>query len=113
MTDAYTRNILRPDNRELFAIVCSRLNARPVEPIECIANDVGVSVDDLCRWVIGFKESRRTTAYQSPRFAPLPQPKYENGHDDQQPENIRRMKAWKRAHEGARATRLAMEAEAR
>lgn len=99
------RNLLRPDNRELFDEVCLRLNARkPVIPIQVIADDIGVSVDALCRWVIGFKESRRQTAYQSPKFAPLPIPKHVNGHDAQQPENIRRMKAWKKAHEGARAT---------
>lgn len=108
--DEYTHSLLRPDNYELFDKVRDRLNARPVEPIECIARDVGVSVDHLCRWVIGFREKGRPKApYQSPKFAALAQPRKNGGGGDWgQSENIRRMKAWSKAREGARAAREAM-----
>lgn len=110
--DRNARNLLRPDNRDLFEEVRLRLNARhPVISIDTIAADIGVTVDALCRWVMEYREPKaRRSVYQSPQFAALPRPKYGSGHDDQQPDNIRAMKAWQRQRNGARATRLANEA---
>lgn len=109
MMDEYAENLLRPDNYELFDNVRWRLNARPVEPIENIAHDVGVSVDELCRWVIGFKEKGRPRShYQSPKFAALRPPSggCELWADD---ESNRRRRIAQKARDGARATRLALE----
>lgn len=106
--DEYTRNMLCADNYDLFDNVRWRLNARPVEPIESIAADIGVSVDDLCRWVIGFREAKRPK-YQSPNFAPLAQPRtpgVELWADD---EDRHRQRIAQKARDGARATRLALE----
>lgn len=115
MTDEHdrnARNLLRPDNRDLFEEVRLRLNARhPVISIDTIAADIGVTVDALCRWVMEYREPKaRRSVYQSPKFAALPAPKYAKGHDASQPDNIRAMKAWQRQHDGARAARLASEA---
>lgn len=108
--DDYARNMLRPDNYALFDAVRNRLNAKPYEPIDSIAAEVGVTVDQLCRWVISFSEKKRPKApYQSPKFAALDQPRKNGGGGDWgQSENIRRMKAWSKAREGARAAREAM-----
>lgn len=112
--DEYARNMLRPDNYALFDAVRNRLNAKPYEPIDSIAAEVGVTVDQLCRWVIGFSEKHRERAqrvpYQSKAFAPIAQPRSKGaGSDWAQSENIRRMKAWKKQRDGARAAREAIE----
>lgn len=60
--EATAAQILTPDNYDLFDLVSYQLNQRnPVIPIEATARGLGVSVDALCRWVIGFRE-RRTPA---------------------------------------------------
>lgn len=108
--DEYTRNILTADNYELFDMVRDRLNHRPIEPIESIAFDIGVSVDELCRWVIGFSEKKRPKApYQGKAFAPIAQPRSTSvplWADDQ---DRQRRRIAQRARDGARATRLALE----
>ncbi len=106
MTDEYTENLLRPDNYELFDNVRNRLNARPVEPIDCIARDVGVSVDDLCRWVIGFREKGRPTSpYQKPAYAPLRPPSKPIPDQWADTADRRRQAIWKKQREGAAAAR--------
>ncbi len=109
--DEYARNMLRPDNYELFDIVRKRLNAKPVEPIDSIAADIGVTVDQLCRWVIKFSEKKRPKApYQGKDFAPIgpsrstSTPMWADGLDRQ------RQRAAQKARDGARATILALEA---
>jgi hypothetical protein len=110
MNDEYTRNILRPDNYELFDIVRDRLNHRPIEPIESIAYDIGVSVDDLCRWVIGFREAGRPSApYQSPKFAAIGPSRSTSTDLWADGESKRRQRFAQKARDGARAARLAME----
>lgn len=108
--DEYARNILRPDNYDLFDIVRDRLKARPAEPIDSIAADIGVTVDQLCRWVVSFSEKRRLRSnYQSKKFAAIgDQRVHSNGmwNDD---EDRRRARAAQKARDGARATRLALE----
>lgn len=101
------RDLLTQDNYELFDIVRNRLNAKPVEPIDCIARDIGVTVDELCRWVLSFSEKKRhAKPYQSPRFPAIALPQRDgDGSGWNQDNNIRRMKAWKKAHEGAAVRR--------
>lgn len=50
--------ILTPDNYELFKLVRDQLNEHPTVSIDATARGLGVSVDDLCKWVIAFKEPR-------------------------------------------------------
>jgi len=50
--------ILTPDNVALFNMVRDQLNDFPTVPIAATARGLGVSVDDLCRWIIGFKEPK-------------------------------------------------------
>ena len=108
--DEYTRNMLRPDNYELFDIVRDRLNHRPIEPIESIAFDIGVTVDDLCRWVIGFSEKNRPKApYQSPKFAPIGPSRSTSTDMWADSEEKRRQRIAQKARDGARAARMAME----
>jgi transposase-like protein len=100
----YARNILRPDNYELFDMVRDRLNHRPIEPIESIAYDIGVTVDELCRWVIKFSEKgRKRQQYQSKAFAPLAQPRGATREGWEQSDDMRRQKIAQRARDGARA----------
>jgi hypothetical protein len=104
------RNLLRPDNYDLFEQVRLELNARnPVIPIDDIASRLCVSVDDLCRWVIGFKEAKRKAPYQSPVFAPLRPPKVSGPDVWADDEARRRQKFAQKARDGARATILALE----
>ena len=110
MTDEYTRNMLCADNHALFDKVRDRLNARPIEPIDIIARDIGVTVDDLCRWFIAYKAPRKPKAYQSPNFPAIGQPKVANGPSWTQDDNSRRFLAWKRAKDGAKAAREASNA---
>lgn len=52
------QRILTPDNHALFKEVCDWLNTFKGVSITALARQLGVEVDDLCRWVIGFKEPR-------------------------------------------------------
>jgi hypothetical protein len=102
-------DLLRPDNRELFETVRDKLNQRsPVVPVQFIADELGVTVDELCRWFIAYKEPRKAKAYQSPRFPALPEPKQPIRDPWADSEERRRQAIWKRQHEAARAAREAM-----
>jgi hypothetical protein len=106
------RNLLRPDNYDLFEQVRLELNARnPVIPIDDIASRLCVSVDDLCRWVIGFKEPtvKRKQFYQAPAFAPLRPPKVSPPDAWADDEYRRKQRFAQKARDGARATILALE----
>lgn len=105
------RNLLRPDNHDLFEQVRLELNARnPVIPIGEIAGRLGVSVDALCRWVIGFKERRKQRVpYQAKVFAPLRPPVVSPSDPWADDEDRRRRRFAQKAREGARATILALE----
>lgn len=107
---ARARNVLRPDNYELFDEVCARLNQRdPVIPVVGIAAWVGVTEDELVRWVIKFSEKKRPqrSPYQNKDFAPVAQPR---GHGvdlwSDSPDRQRQRIAQK-ARDGARAALLA------
>lgn len=115
MSDSeFARNVLRRDNYELFDIVRDRLNARPVEPIASIALEIGVTVDELCRWVISFSEKKRQRVpYQGKQFAPIAKPRNPNNGTPiwaEAPDRQRQRNAQK-ASDGARATRLALAEE--
>lgn len=100
-------DILRPDNRELFETVKCKLNQRsPVIPVATIADEIGVTVDELCRWFISYKE-RKGKAYQSPRFAALAPPRMKTTDQWADTEEDRRMAIWRKQTEGARKARLA------
>ena len=108
--DEYTESLLRPDNYDLFENVCWRLRARPVEPIDSIALDVGVTVDDLCRWVLGFREKGRPKApYQSRKFAALRPPVVATPDPWADDEDRRRQRFAQKARDGAREARMALE----
>ena len=113
MTSEYARNILCPDNYDLFDSVCRRLNARPIEPIESIAYDIGVTVDELCRWVIGFKEEKRRikSPDQGKARAPLAQSRCTSTPLWSDDEDRRRQRIAQKARDGARAAREAMHAK--
>lgn len=105
--DEFARNILRPDNYELFDIVRDRLNARPVEPIDSIARDIGVTVDQLCRWVIKFSEKNRPKKhYQSKEFAALDMTRAKSTDLWSDRPDRQRQRIAQKARDGARAARL-------
>lgn len=64
--------ILTPDNYELFALVCDQFNSHPNVTVTQTASGLGVSVDDLCRWVIEFKEYRPPAVLPRVRSIGLP-----------------------------------------
>jgi hypothetical protein len=104
-------DLLRPDNHELFDAVRKRLNQRdPVVPIAMIAWDLGVTVDELCKWIMAYKEPRKPKAYQSPRFPAIGAPLVKSAPEWAQGDSTRRFLAWKRAHDGAVKARKALEA---
>lgn len=106
----YASEILCADNYELFDRVCARLNAKPIEPIDIIASDIGVTVDELCRWVIAYRAPKnKRPPYQSPKLSPIAQPRRETGPADTRSPDSRRLLNWKKATEGARAARQALE----
>lgn len=107
--DAFARSILRPDNYDLFDIVRRRLDARPAEPVECIARDIGVTVDQLCRWVIAFKERKGTKAhYQGKSFAAVRPPSQAIADVWADEDSRKRKRIAQKARDGARAALEAM-----
>lgn len=64
--------ILTPDNYELFDLVCDQFNNYPAVTVAQTASGLGVTVDDLCRWVIGFKERRPPAILPMVRSIGLP-----------------------------------------
>lgn len=99
------RNLLRPDNYELFDEVRDRLNQRdPVIPIAGIAAWIGVTEDELIRWVIGFTEKGRLRSnYQSKKFAALGERRVRNSGIWNDDEDRRRSRIAQKARDGARA----------
>jgi hypothetical protein len=104
------RNLLRPDNYELFDEVRDRLNQRdPVIPIDGVAAWLGVTVDELCRWIIKFSEKKRPKSiYQSKAFAPLAQPRQSGATQWADDQYRQRQRIAQRARDGARAAREAL-----
>ena len=52
-------DILRPDDHDLFKLVSAKLNQRnPIIPMEVIAESLCVTVDELCRWVLAYREPK-------------------------------------------------------
>jgi hypothetical protein len=97
-------DLLRPDDRELFERVREQLNRRnPPVSIQVVADEIGVSVDDLCRWVLAYKEPRKKKAYQSPRFPAIAPPKHRISDPWADDENRRRQAMWRKQHAGATA----------
>jgi hypothetical protein len=112
-TSEVARNVLRPDNYELFDEVRKRLNQRdPVIPIAGIAAWIGVTEDELIRWVIGFSEKGRLRSnYQSKKFAAIGEPRVRNTGIWTDDEDRRRARVAQKARDGARAAREAMHAK--
>lgn len=103
-------DLLRPDNHDLFDHVRLRiLSKTPVFTMAMIADEFGVTVDELCRWIMDYKQPgrRRKSVYQAPRFPAIAQPRRDSGPDWARSDDARRQAAWKRASEGARAAREA------
>jgi hypothetical protein len=64
-------DVLRPDNQELFDRVRDKLNQRsPSIPMASIADEIGVSIEELCRWFIGFREPRDPHVLPPSQFVP-------------------------------------------
>ena len=109
---ARARNVLRPDNYELFDEVCARLNQRdPVIPVAGIAAWVGVTEDELVRWVIAFKDRKPKAPYQNKAFAPLAQSQSTSTPLWSDTDDRRRQRIAQKARDGARAAREAMHAK--
>lgn len=101
-------DLLRPDNHELFDHVRLRILSKdPVFTMDQIAVEFGVSVDELCRWIMAYKEPRKAKAYQAPRFAPIGQPRKASAPSWVKDDDARRFIAWKRSRDGAKAAREA------
>lgn len=63
-----------------------------------IAAELGCDVDDLCRWIMAYREPRVRPAKNNSKYGP-PIRTAEFGH------GAAAFKAWKRQHDGVKATR--------
>lgn len=91
---------MKTDDHELMRMIRKRVNAG--YPMTMIADELGQSVDELCAWIMEYKEPRRERYVnrQSPaQIITLPGTVERDWHREAE-----RFKAWKRQHDGAAAT---------
>jgi hypothetical protein len=98
------RDFLRPDNHDLYDEIAAEMNAQPPVSLTSIADRLGVSVDELCRFVLEHRNP-------SPRFPALRPPRHAGVDTFVLPAEAQSRRNAQRARDGARATRLALELE--
>jgi hypothetical protein len=104
------RDFLRPDNHDLYDEIAAEMNAQPPVSLTSIADRLGVSVDELCRFVLEHRNPPKS-AYQSPRFPALRPPRHAGVDTFVLPAETQSRRNAQRARDGARATRQALELE--
>lgn len=81
------------------------VKAEPPKPMTRIAADLGVDVDDLCAWIMAYKEPKRK-AYVNRMSEPVTYAGRSIRSDDDYRKAAAKFAAWKRQHDGAAETRL-------
>ena len=101
-------SILTTHNHDLMKLVKARVDAE--YPMSFIAHELGVDVDDLCRWILhDYREPRvrKHKPYQNKGATALGEPK-RPGNSWSPAEQVRRQSAWQRQRDGAAAARKAI-----
>jgi len=80
------------------------VNATPPKPMTRIASDLGVDVDELCAWVMEYKEPKRK-AYQHRDGMPLPEQSLPQREHWGLSGDAQRLANWRRQKEAAAAAR--------
>lgn len=92
------------NNHELWKLLQKRVAAQV--PMASIAAELGVPVAALCEWIESYHEPRHVARYQGRARPSLPiDSSPMHGHWSL-PDGARRFAAWRKAHDGARRTRL-------
>jgi hypothetical protein len=97
-------NDLHPTNHELMKMVRQRVKQDPPIPMTQIARELGFDVDDLCAWIVAYREPRRPKAYlrrDGPPIAAL------------NPADKQRLANWQRQREAAAEARVSIATPAR
>jgi hypothetical protein len=86
-----------------------RIQCNTTKPMTRIAAELGVDVDDLCAWIMAYKEPRKARPYENKGAGPIGEPK-RPGNSWSPAAQARRQAAWLRQRDGAAATRRMLEA---
>lgn len=92
-----------PDTDEkLWAYVRARVNARPAVTMSHIARELGLHVDDLCAWIMAYREPRPTKGEQRKKPGPpMLLAGTSGGQVWSQSRQARAFAAWRKQHDGA------------
>lgn len=110
MSQTQAEELLTPTNHELMKLVKKRVET-PMS-MTAIAAEIGVHVDDLCHWIMCvYREKPRHAPkdYQHPSKSAIGFSDHATGRWSAS-EDARRFVAWKKARDGAAATRRMLEA---
>lgn len=100
--------LLTPTNHDLMRLVEARVDSG--RAMTTIAAEIGVHVDDLCHWILSvYREPRKPKVYHRPSMPAIGFSQQETARWSAS-EDARRFAAWKKARDGAAATRRMLEA---
>lgn len=76
------------------------------KPMSQIAADLGVDVDDLCAWIMAYREPKKHKPVDNSKYGPaIAFDGRPIRADCDLTQEAQRFKAWKRQHDGAKAAR--------
>lgn len=84
-----------------------RVQCNTDKPMSRIAAELGVDVDDLCRWIMAYKAPKQSKPYVNRQSPPLGFTTPERSHWSS-PQSAQRFANWRKARDGAAAARKAM-----
>ena len=102
----FTRKNLPPLTDHAFWRML-RVQCNTTKPMSRIAAELGVDVDDLCAWIMAYREPRKAKEYQAKYGPPIGAPKRPGNSWTPAAQSLRH-NAWQRQHDGAAAARKAI-----
>jgi hypothetical protein len=102
----YAGQAMTRDDHELMRLIRARVNQNPPIPMSQIAAELGVDIDELCAFIMAYKEPRQRKAFDNRSYGP-PIARVTPGNVDHwsQPEQAQRFLNWRRARDGAAQAR--------
>lgn len=91
---------LHPENHALWRYLQQRVNDIPLVPMAAIAEELGLDVDALVRWMLAYKGPKRKAYMRKTEPALI-------AHSVAEDSNARRFAAWRRATNAAHKARMA------
>lgn len=91
------------DEREMMSLIRRRVDAG--YPMTQIAHELGEDVDDLCAWIMAYKDPRPNTSIKRDGPPIALRDATVKRYPWSASQNAQRFANWKRAHEGAKAAR--------